>query len=67
MLEPGLLSHLLFSLNQIYQLQMPLLQLLFIGGDILCFTGGELFLHKLGGQGQKAFGFNFAQSLQLRM
>lgn len=67
MLEPGLFPHLLFSLNQIYQLQMPLLQLLLIGGDILSFTGGELLLHKLGGQGQKAFGLNFAQSLQLRM
>ena len=54
-------------LDQVEPLLMPLLQLLLIGGDILCFTGRELFFDELGGQSQKAFWLNFAQRLKLRM
>lgn len=46
---------------------MPLLQLLLVGGDVLCFTGGQLVFDELGGQRQKALGLNFAQSLKLGM
>lgn len=49
-----LLPELLFPLNQVQQFLMPLLQLLLVGGDVLCFTGGQLVFDELGGQRQKA-------------
>lgn len=61
------LSLLLLPLKQVSPLQMPLVQLLLIGSEVLCFTGGELFFDELGGQSQKASCLNLAQSLKLRL
>lgn len=49
-----LLPLLLLPLNQVHSLLMPPLQLLLIGCDVLCFTGGELLCDELRGQSQKA-------------
>lgn len=65
MLSLRLLPLLLFPLDQLHPLLMPLLQLLLVDLDVLCFTAGELFLHQLACQGQKTSSLNFAQSLKL--
>lgn len=49
-----LLPELPFPLDQAKQILVPLLQLLLVGGDVLCFAGGQLGSDELGSQRQKA-------------
>lgn len=58
---------LLFPLDQLHPLQVPLAQFLLISSQVLGLTCGEFFFDKLGGQRQKAFSLNPAQLLQFRL
>lgn len=48
-----LLPVLPLPLDQVQPLLVPLLQLLLVGGNVLCLTGRELVFDELGGQSQK--------------
>lgn len=59
----GLLPLFLFPLDQLHPLLVPLSKFLLVSGQVLGFTGGEVFFYKLGGQSQKAFRLNSVQLL----